>query len=83
MNDKVAKASSENLMIIRGLAIFAAKPINLFQKSSAAESFFFWNPQLVTRTFLEIHSSVIDLFLELPARDPEFKKKERVAVRIC
>jgi len=62
MNAGVAKASSEDLMIFRGLSVFAAKPYRSFSKSSAAELFFFRNPQHMTRLFLKILNSVIDLF---------------------
>ena len=84
----------ENVMIIRGLAVFAAQPyrsflkifrsrVALFPESSAHGSIFFKNCHLATRTFFEILSSVCDHFLELPACDPLFYGKVRVTVRSC
>jgi hypothetical protein len=44
---------------------------------------FFANPQLVTRSFFTIISSRIDLFPELPARDPKFSKKSAGGQTSC
>jgi len=69
----VVHVSSENLMIIGGLADLAARPyrsfskifscrVVLFLKSSAMISKIFRNLQLMTRSFFEILSYVINHF---------------------
>ncbi|WP_232385585.1 hypothetical protein [Methanoregula boonei] len=69
----VVNVPSENLMIIRGLTVFAAKPYRsflrifscvgaLFPEFSARDPLFFENPQRPSRSFFEIFGSRPGLF---------------------